>query len=70
VKITAIELMGLIATLPPEMPIEFSPISMAWLGTSGSMRADNIAFYTESGASALPTDPGARAVIQIVEERA
>lgn len=69
-KVTVQEIRNMLHGLPPEMEVSFSPISSAWLGTSGPMRADNVAIYTAEGQHGEAANPLDRAVIQIVEDRA
>jgi hypothetical protein len=55
--------------LPDDMPVEFAPITMAWLGTSGKMRfGAELNFYTKDGDAAKPYDPGAYCHVYLFEE--
>lgn len=67
-KKTVIELRAMLAGLPDDMPIEFSVISSAWLGTADPMRVDDVSIFSDLK-FALPTDDGARGVIYISEDR-
>jgi hypothetical protein len=68
--ITVGEIKAALRHLPDAMPVSFSPITSAWLGTSGPMRFGNeINFYTNEGESAAPYDPGARCSIFLFEDR-
>lgn len=63
------EIKAALRHLPDDMTVEFTPISMAWLGTSGLMRFGNeIHFYTAEGGSAAPYDPGAHCHVHLFEE--
>ena len=68
-KRTVKEIRAMLETLPDNLPVEFSPISMAWLGTSGVMRFDDLQFWTETGEHALPSE-AASVEIYLTEERA
>lgn len=55
--------------LPDTMPVEFAPITMAWLGTMGKMRwGEELNFYTDAGDHAKPYDPGAHCHVFLFEE--
>ena len=75
---TASELITELGWLHPDCPVEFSPISDAWMGTSGPMRVargekGRASIYDKEG-NEFPShafiDPKAcRAVIHIFEDR-
>jgi len=46
---TAGDFRKLIEHIPDDMEIEFSPVSMAWLGTTAPMRATEISIFTHDG---------------------
>lgn len=66
-KITVFQLRQMLDRLPPDMPVEFSPITDAWLGCTNPVHAKDIEFYDDDGNNALPSQPGAHAVISIFE---
>jgi hypothetical protein len=68
-KTTVHDLRAMLATLPADMPVEFSPISDAWLGTAGPMRWYDFHFFDGAGGKAMPTDEDARMVVYIAEDR-
>lgn len=68
---TAGELAGILALMPADMPVQFSPITDAWLGASHPMRIrrEMPAIYSADGCRvALPTDEGAEMYIHIFED--
>jgi hypothetical protein len=66
---TVKDIMQILQTLPPDLPVEFEPISGAWMGTFNPMRVDDFHFYNDEGDGVLPLDKGARMVIHISEDR-
>jgi hypothetical protein len=68
-KVTVKEIRALLEGLPDDLPVEFSPISMAWLGASKPMRFDEIHFYNAEGGHAMPNDEGAYLDIHLVEDQ-
>ena len=49
-SVTVAELRTMLYGLPADMPVEFSIISRAWLGTEGAMRAGiERSFYSDGG---------------------
>ncbi len=64
------EIKALIAGLPDDMPIEFTPITDAWLGTSNPMRWGRLYFYDAEGwEQAKPYAPGAQCHVHLMEDR-
>lgn len=68
------ELIAQLQTLPPDVPLEFSPITSAWLGTLRPMRAGEISMYTADGlreATAEDVAAGTHcyAVLRLFEDR-
>ncbi len=61
------EIRALLHGLPDNLPVQFSPISMAWLGTSGAMRVSDRHVFAD-GEFAQPDDEGAELTIYITEE--
>ena len=67
--VTVGEIKAAMRHLPDSMEVSFTPITMAWLGTSGAMRFGNeVNFYTDAGDEAAPYDPGARLCVHLFEE--
>ena len=63
------DLRKLIADLPDHMPVEFSPITNAWLGANEPMRARDIHIYDAKGwKSSTVEDPTAKVSIYLYEE--
>jgi len=67
-KTTVKEIRAMLETLPDNMPVEFSPISMAWMGTSGSMRFDDMHFFNEDGQVALPSEKDVHLEVFLTED--
>lgn len=63
------EIRALIAGLPDDMPIEFAPITDAWLGTSNPMRWGRLYFYSHRGDAVPPYFPRAHCEVHLFEER-
>lgn len=59
----------LLKDLPGDLPIEFSPITGAYLGANYPLRVKDIKFYAEKGwRSADPDEEGAYGTIYIWED--
>lgn len=54
--------------LPDNMPVEFAPITSAYLGASNPLRVSDMAFYKDLD-HALPSEEGAHLTIYISEDR-
>lgn len=68
-KKTAGEIRELIKDIPDDMPVDFSPITSAWLGTMGAMRAKEIHIYTHDGwKTSTFEDPTAKCTIYLYED--
>lgn len=72
---TASELITELGWLHPDCPVEFSPITDAWLGTSGPMRVPKdgrgkVTVYDKHGETPTPDTPANhhRAIIYIYED--
>lgn len=66
-KTTVIELRAMLDGLPDNLPIQFEPITGAYMGASHPLVAKDISFF--SGLKlALPSDAGAHGVIYIHED--
>jgi hypothetical protein len=61
------ELMTVLQTLPPDMMVEISPITNAWLGASSPLRVYDAQIYNDEGDRALPMDEGAHLVLSAHE---
>lgn len=68
-KTTVIELRALLEGLPDDLPVEFVPITAAFLGTEFQLRVLDVHVFDERGAFALPSAPDARLTIQVAEDR-
>ena len=66
---TVIELKAMLDCLPDDMPVEFTPITSAFLGTMGPLEARSISFFGPTRMSPLvvPSADGAKAVIYLHE---
>lgn len=63
------DLRKLIADLPDHMPIDFSPITNAWLGSSDPIYARTIHIYSHDGwKSSNKNDPTAKCTVHLYEE--
>ncbi len=68
-RVTVGQIRRTLQYLPDDMPVEFNPITMAWLGCMGKMRfGAELNFYNDDGNGAKPYDPGAHCVIYLFEE--
>lgn len=66
---TVKDLRKLIKGLPSNMPIDFAPITMAWLGSSNSIYAREIEIYTHDDSEKSDIkDPTAKCTIYLHEE--
>ena len=66
---TAGELRELIADLPDHMPVDFAPITMAWLGSTYPIYARAIHIYSQDGWEASDSlDPTAKCTVYLYEE--
>jgi hypothetical protein len=68
------ELIALLQTLPPEVPLELQPISMAWLGTSAPIRAGDVQMFTADGvddadAETVASGQPCKAVLYLYEDK-
>lgn len=68
-KRTVRDLMCILQTLPPDMPVQFGIISGAWHGTCNPMRVSDAHFYNEDGDGALPLDKDAELHLFISEDK-
>ena len=66
-KITVKEIRAMLDTLPDDMPVQFNPVTAAFLGTTEPLRFDDIYFYNGDGDLALPSDEDAHLVIYVSE---
>jgi hypothetical protein len=67
--ITVGDIKAALRHLPDAMPVEFSPITSAFLGTMNPMRFGNeLNFYNDTGDEARAYDPGAHCSIYLFEE--
>jgi hypothetical protein len=64
---TVYELMSVLQALPPDMMVEISPITDAWLGTFHPLRIYDANIYNDEGDRALPMDEGAHLVLSAHE---
>lgn len=63
------DLRFLIKELPDHMPIDFSPITMAWLGSSDGIYARECHIFTSDGWKASTIeDPTAKCTVYLYEE--
>jgi len=63
------ELREMIAKLPDSMPVDFSPITNAWLGSSDPIYARKAEIYTHDGWKRSDKyDPTAKCTIYLYEE--
>lgn len=63
------QLRELIKDLPDYMPVDFSPITNAWLGSSDPIYARSVEIYTHDGwKSSTVKDPTAKCSIYLYEE--
>lgn len=61
------EIRALLFGLPDDLPVQFTPISMAWTGTAGAMRVSDRHVFANME-FAQPDDEGAELTIYIAEE--
>jgi hypothetical protein len=67
---TARDLIRELRKLPPDMPVEFTPINGAWLGASKPQRAFQVNVWTSNGNGAKkPYSKKCRAQIYIGDEQ-
>ena len=66
-KTTVLELRNMLHGLPDDLPVEFSVISGAWLGTIGPMVAYDSAHFDRAGQTVAPDGDGAAMTIYIHE---
>ncbi|MEM7209599.1 MAG: hypothetical protein AAF434_17400 [Pseudomonadota bacterium] len=67
-KVTVGEIRSMLHGLPDSLPVEFSPITSAFLGCEAPLRVYDISFY-EDLEHAQPDDENAYACIYIREDR-
>lgn len=68
-KKTVIELRAMLAGLPDDMPVEFSPITAAYMGANHPLRVSDMSLYDAEGHNfALPDQDGAKVTIYISED--
>lgn len=69
-RATAGELAKLFASYPESLPVQFEPITSAWLGTSGAMRVGGGVpnTYNQAGQDVMPYDPGAYLSVYLFED--
>jgi hypothetical protein len=63
------QLRELIKDLPDHMPVDFAPITRAWLGSSDPIYARKVEIYTHDGwGRADVSDPTAKCTLYLYEE--
>lgn len=69
-KRTVKDIKEMLDTLPDDLPVEFMPVTDAWLGVPHPLHVSEIHFWDREGEEAvLPSDEGAHAEIYLREAR-
>lgn len=68
-KATVIELRALLEGLPDDLPVEFVPITEAFLGTEHQLRVLEAHVFDREGEFTVPSAEGARLALHIAEDR-
>jgi len=68
-KTTVGQLRAALYGLPDDLPVQFDPITEAWLGTMKPMRAKEFCFYDGNGNLTQPDGEGAELHIYLYEDR-
>lgn len=67
-RLTVGQLRAALNDLPADLPVQFTPITKAWLGSMTALRAFQIEIYNSAGADCTATDRDAEAHIYLYEE--
>lgn len=67
-RTTVKEIRAMLECLPDDLPVEFAPITSAFLGCNHPLRFGEMNFYDDDGHQAMPTDEGAHLSVYLMED--